>query len=74
MKRILLFFIFLFIFSSLLIISNHNIYLFEEGGFKVFNGLYFSWISNLFSNTFSFTANVINMDWFPENITKNYSK
>lgn len=66
-----LFYLFLFLaFSSLLIISNHGLYVFEGDGFNSFKGLYFSWMANAFSNTLSFTANAIKMDWFPENITR----
>ena len=59
MKRIVLFFILLFLFTSLLVISNNNIHLFKEKGVLTFAKFYFSWISSLGSNLFSITSNVI---------------
>ncbi len=73
MKKIVFVFLFILLFSSLLIISNHNIYLFEEGGFSYFSNSYYSWLSVIYSNTLSFTGNAIKMDWFPENVTKGVS-
>jgi len=70
MKRIFLILILVAVFSSLLIISNHNLYIFEEGGVSSFTSIYFSWLAQIYINTISFTGNVIQMDWFPENITK----
>ena len=68
--KILFYLVLFLVFSSLLIISNHGLYVFEGDGFKSFQGLYFGWLFNAFSNTLSFTANAIKMDWFPENLTK----
>jgi len=70
--RILLFIILFLVLGALFIISNENLRLREKQGMKEFSGLYYSWLSQLFSNFKGISGYFVKFEWLPvENSTFN---
>ena len=64
MKLLILVFMF-FVFSSLLIISNNEIYLSTDEGINEFSVRYVSWADKLWGNMVQMSGNIVKQDWFP---------
>ena len=63
--KFLLFLIMFFVVSALLIISNENLKLNEEGTFEIFKDSYFEWLDQIYVNSQTITGNVVGLDWTP---------
>jgi hypothetical protein len=50
----------------LLVISNNNLNLSEEGSFKIFTSNLFEWTEKISSNLVSITGHAVGLDWNPE--------
>ena len=55
-----------FVLGALLIISNNNLALIDKGNFNTFSSLYVSWLNGVYSNTYSLTGKIIQLDWLPK--------
>ncbi len=64
MRALLFIFIFLAV-SGLVIINNHNLYVYQKEDLKSFSQEYNSWIEKIYQNTRSITGQIINMEWIP---------
>ena len=64
--KILLFIMLFFVLGALLIISNNNLALIDRGNFNTFSDLYVSWLNGVYSNTYSLTGKIIQLDWLPK--------
>ncbi len=56
----------IFILSGLLIISNNNLYMFEQENMDKFVDLYSEWLNQISFNAQFLTGKVIELNWFPE--------
>ena len=65
MKAVLIILVF-FVLSALLIISNHNLALYEKENVQEFFGLYIGWLDEIYFNFQTITGQAVKMDWFPE--------
>jgi len=65
MKTILIILVF-FVLSALLIVSNHNLALYEKENVQEFFGLYLGWLDEIYLNFQAITGQAVKMDWFPE--------
>ena len=63
--KILLFVMIFFILGALLIISNNNLAMYSSENVDTFLGLYVSWLDGVYSNTYSLTGKVIELEWLP---------
>ena len=50
----------------LLVISNNNLNLSEDGSFKIFSANLFEWAGKISSNLVSITGHAVGLDWNPE--------
>ena len=64
--KIILFIMIFFILGGLLIISNNNLALIYPENFDTFSGLYSEWLNNVYSNSYSITGKIIQLDWLPK--------
>jgi hypothetical protein len=64
--RIIVLFLIVAILSGLFIISNNNLYIYEQEGRDIFVELYFDWINQLSFNPEFLTGDVVKLNWFPE--------
>mgnify|MGYP004006212795 FL=1 len=64
--RIIVLFLIVAILSGLFIISNNNLYIYEQEGRDIFVELYFDWINQLSFNPEFLTGDVVNLNWSPE--------
>ena len=55
-----------FILGALLIISNNNLALIYKDNFKTFSVLYAGWLNRVYSNGYSLTGKIIQLDWLPK--------
>ena len=55
-----------FILGALLIISNNNLALISKSNLKTFSVLYVNWLSDIYSNSYSLTGKIIQLDWLPK--------
>jgi hypothetical protein len=55
-----------FILGALLIISNNNLALIYKSNLKIFSGLYVKWLNDVYSNGYSLTGRIIQLDWLPK--------
>ena len=62
MKVAVLLFMFV-VLGSLLIVSNNELSLSEEGDFRIFSGLWAGWIGDVFSDIGSVIEDIISEDW-----------
>ena len=62
--KFLSFILFILILSALLIISNSEIYLLEQG-FENFSIIYLNWLDKIYSNVIQITGQVISQTWLP---------
>jgi hypothetical protein len=65
MKAVLIILVF-FVLSALLIISNHDLALYEKENVQEFFGLYIGWLDEIYFNFQTITGQAVKMDWFPE--------
>ena len=65
MKAVLIILVF-FVLSALLIISNHDLALYERENVQEFFGLYIGWLDEIYFNFQTITGQAVKMDWFPE--------
>ena len=65
MRTVLIILVF-FVLSALLIVSNHNLALYEKENVKEFLGLYLGWLDEIYLNLQTITGQAVKMDWFPE--------
>jgi len=63
--KILLFFLIVFSFFALLIISNNNLSFLHDENIKIFFNMYMSWIDSVFLNMKFITGNAVGMNWLP---------
>lgn len=62
----ILFFVFLFLFiSALVIVSNDNLHLNSADQAKKFASLYYSWLLNMGNNAIKATGYVVGFQWLP---------
>ena len=71
--RILLFIILFLVLGALFIISNENLHLREKQDMKEFSGLYYSWMSQLFSNFKGISGYFVKFEWLPD-LNQSYTK
>ncbi len=64
--KIFLFIIIFFILGALFIISNNNLALINKGNLNTFSVLYVKWLDDIYSNTYSLTGKIIQLDWLPK--------
>ena len=64
--KILLFIMIFFILGALLIISNNNLALINQTNLKTFSVLYVKWLNDIYSNGYSLTGRIIQLDWLPK--------
>lgn len=55
-----------FLLGALLIISNNNLALVNKGNLETFSVLYSAWLNNVYSNTYSLTGKIIQLEWLPK--------
>lgn len=55
-----------FLLGALLIISNNNLALINRNNLKTFSDLYVGWLDDIYSNTYSLTGKIIQLDWLPK--------
>ena len=65
--KIILFILIFFILGALLIISNNNLALIHKDNMNTFTFLYGKWLDDIYSNSYSLTGKVIQLDWLPKN-------
>jgi len=59
--------------GALLIISNGELALSEEGNFDIFKQKYGLWVSELFDNGITVVGYVVNTEWLPDGNLTNIS-
>lgn len=55
-----------FILGALFIISNNNLALIKRENIQIFSNLYSKWLNDIYSNTYSLTGKVIQLEWLPK--------
>ena len=64
--RVILFIVIFFILGALFIINNNNLALIHKENIGSFSSLYLNWLDNIYSNTYSLTGKIIQLDWLPK--------
>jgi len=54
------------IIGALIILSTHNLPLYNDENIVAFKGLYFDWLGGIYEKTISITGDVIDINWLPE--------
>lgn len=55
-----------FTISALLIISNHNLYIYEKENMQIFSEIYVEWLEGVYSSVKNITGEVVKQTWLPE--------
>jgi|APSaa5957512576_1039674.scaffolds.fasta_scaffold03673_5 hypothetical protein len=63
--RIIVLIFMILILSGLFVISNNNLYMYEQESRDIFVELYFDWVSQLSFNS-EFLTGDVNLNWSPE--------
>lgn len=63
--KIRIFLVMFFVLAALLIISNNNLALYSQDNREMFSDLYVAWLDDVFSNIWTVTGNVADLDWMP---------
>ena len=63
--RIIVLIFMILILSGLFVISNNNLYMYEQESRDIFVELYFDWVSQLSFNS-EFLTGDVKLNWFPE--------
>ncbi len=64
--KIFLFIIIFFLLGALLIISNHNLSFICGENVSLFSDLYMGWLNKVYSNAYSMTGKIVQLEWLPK--------